>query len=187
MAEIKGVLLSAWMTFLKNRYGAEAVSSALNDLDAAEQARLSAPFLPSSWYPYDTLHILRRLTRPLATPSDRNLASEIGAFMAEHAFTGVYHSLLEHDPIKQVQKFNWIGEFFFNEARTLETEITGEASCVVRYRYEPGANPTSAICTSLCAFWSRTIELAGASNVKAAHPKCVANKDSCCEFTFSWR
>src|SRR5687767_5833180 len=179
MAEIKGVLLSAWMTFLKNRYGAEAVASALSGLDPGEQARLSAPFLPSSWYPYDTLHMLRHLTRPLATPADRNLASDIGGFMAEHAFTGVYHSLLERDPVKQVQKFAWIGDFFFNEARKLETEITGDSSCLVRYRYEPGARPTGAICASLGAFWSRTIELAGASKVKVLHPKCIANKDPC--------
>jgi hypothetical protein len=186
MAEIKGVLLGAWMNFLKNRYGAEAVASAMSSLDSSEQARLSAPFLPSSWYPYDTLHTLRKLTRPLATAADRNLSAEIGAFMAEHAFTGVYHSLLEHDPVKQVQKFVWIGEFFFNDARILETEITGESSCLVRYQYQAGATPTNAICSSLCAFWSRTLELSGAFKIKSSHPKCVANQDSCCEFTFKW-
>jgi hypothetical protein len=186
MAEIKGVLLSAWVTFLKNRYGAAAVTAAMSTLDPEEQARLSAPFLPSSWYPYDTLHLLRKLTRPLATPADHNLSAEIGAFMAEHAFTGVYHSLLERDPIKQVQKFVWIGAFFFNDTRILETEITGDTSCLVRYRYQPGATPTNAICSSLCSFWSRTIELSGASKIAAAHPKCVANKDACCEFTFRW-
>ncbi|HWC77350.1 MAG TPA: hypothetical protein VG778_07805, partial [Blastocatellia bacterium] len=156
MAEIKGVLLNAWMTFLKNRYGDEAVANAMGTLDSMDRSRLSGAFLPSSWYPYDTLHTLRKLTKPLATSADRHLAAEIGAFMAEHAFTGVYKSLLERDPIKQVRKFAWIGEFFFNEARTLETEITGDTSCVVRYRYEKDATPTRAICESLGAFWRRT-------------------------------
>jgi hypothetical protein len=106
--------------------------------------------------------------------------------MSNHVFTGVYRSLLVKDPKKQVTKFSWIKDFFFREARTLETEITGERSCVIRYRYEPGASPTRAICESLCGFWSRTLELAGASGVKCAHPKCVANKAAFCEFVFEW-
>ena len=186
MAEIKGVLLSAWMTFLKTRYGEQAVAAALDTLDVDDQAKLAAPFLPSSWYSYDTLYTLRKLTKPLATRADRNLSAEIGSFMAEHAFNGVYRSLLERDPVKQVKKFAWIGEFFFNEARKLETEITSDRSCVVRYRYEQGAAPTRAICASLGAFWSRTIELSGAAGIRAAHTKCVAAGDECCEFTFAW-
>jgi hypothetical protein len=186
MAEIKGILLSAWMEFLKKRYGAQAVMQALESLDDEDRARLSAAFLASSWYPYSTLFALQKLTRPMATPADRNLSLEIGKFMAEYVFTGVYRSLLEKDPVKQVEKFSWIRTFFFQETRKLETEVVGESRCLVRYRYEGGAKPTRAICESLSGFWSRTLELAGAAQVRRAHPKCVANKADCCEFVFDW-
>jgi hypothetical protein len=186
MAEIKGVLLTAWMTFLKNRYGEQAVTSALTGLNTEDRLRLSSTFLPSSWYSYDTLHTLRQLTRKLASPAETRLSGEIGAFMAEYTFTGVYRSLLAHDPIKQVTKFEWIGEFFFKEARTLKTEITGDTSCSVRYHYESGAAPTKAICESLSSFWSRTLELAGAARVSSSHPKCIVKGDHLCEFTFKW-
>ena len=186
MAEIKGVLLSAWLNFLKDRYGPSRVSDALESLDQEDRAALAKPFLASSWYTYDTLHALRRLTRKLWTPDEGDISPTIGRRMAQDAFTGVYQSLLEKDPIKQVEKFSWIGDFFFREARTLETEITGDASCLVRYRYEKGANPTQAICESLKHFWSRTLELSGASNVASAHPKCAARGQNICEFSFHW-
>ena len=186
MAEIKGILLNGWMKFLKDRYGEEAVAKSLGGLSPEDHRLVPALFLDASWYPFDALHALRRLTRPLVTRADGDLTVEIGRFMAQHAFTGVYRPLLANDPIKQVQKFTSIVEFFFREARKLETEITGPASCLVRYHYEAGAKPTRAICASLSGFWSRSIELAGASKVKASHPKCVAAGSDCCEFTFEW-
>src|SRR5262245_42878399 len=186
MAEIKGILLSAWMDFLKNRYGKEAVSEVIEGLAPEDRVLLAAPFLASSWYPYRTLHALRKATRPLAGQTGENLSAEIGRFMAEYVFTGVYRSLLVKDPIKQVDKFSSIKEFFFREARKLESEITSERSCVVRYRYEPGAVPTRAICESLRGFWSRTLELSGAAGVRCAHTKCVASKAPFCEFVFDW-
>lgn len=187
MAEIKGILLNAWIEFLRARNGKEAVSEALETLEVEDRMQFSSPFLASSWYPYSTLHALRRLTRVLATPADRNLSEEIGRFMAEYVFKGVYRSLLVKDPIKQVEKFSWIGDFFFNEARKLDTEVTGASRCLVRYRYEGGARPTRAICGSLIGFWARTVEMAGASRVVSSHPKCVTAGADCCEFVFEWQ
>ena len=186
MAEIKGALLKAWQNFLKQRYGVATLSSSMGNLTATDQQALSAPFLDSSWYSYDTLHALRRLTRALVTRADGDLSVAIGRHMAQEVFTGVYHSFLVADPVKQVEKFAWISDFFFRETRTLETEVTSRQSCVVRYRYDYGTKPTRAICNSLLGFWSRTLELAGASNVKAEQTKCVINNANCCEFTFDW-
>jgi len=187
MAEIKGILLNAWIDFLKNRYGEQALSQALSTLSVEDRLLFSSRFLASSWYPYNTLQALRRLTRPLVTPAEQRLSVEIGRFMAEYVFTGVYRSLLVKDPIKQVEKFSWIRDFFFNETRKLETEIDGNSRCLVRYRYEPGTKPTRAICESLNGFWSKTLELAGASHVRSSHRKCVTDGGSCCEFAFEWQ
>ncbi len=186
MAEIKGVLLTAYVSLLKNRYGEQAVAEVLETLDAEDRLLLSKSFLPSSWYPYSTLHALRKLTRSLKTPADHNLSVEIGRFQAEYVFTGVYRSFLVKDPLKQVEKFSWIKDFFFKDARKLETETFGENRCLVRYTYEAGAKPTRAICESLGAFWSKTLELAGAAKIKSTHIKCVASGADYCEFIFEW-
>lgn len=186
MAEIKGILLNAWMIFLKQRFGEQAIFEQLQQLDEPDRLLLSSPFLASSWYPYNTLHSFRRLTRPLATAADRNLSMEIGRYLAEYVFTGVYKSLLEKNPVKQVEKFSWIRQFFFQETRILETEIINPTRCLVRYRYENDATPTRAICESLNGFWSRTLELSGAQRIRSTHPKCVAKGADCCEFIFEW-
>lgn len=187
MGEIKGILLNAWLKFVNDRYGEEAVAKSLNTLSQEDRRLVPGKFLDASWYPYDALHALGRLTRPLITRSDHDIAGEVGRFMAQHAFTGAYRTLLAHDPIRQVEKFPSIGAFFFRETHKLETEITGPASCLVRYRYEAGVKPSRGTCVSLSGFWSRSIELAGASKVKAAHHKCLSSGAECCEFVFEWQ
>jgi hypothetical protein len=186
MAEIKGILLTAWMDFLKARYGAEALTAAINELDAEDRLLVSAPFLASSFYPYSSLYALRKLTRRFATPADKNLSVEIGRIMAEHVFTGAYRTLVAKDPVKQVEKISWVKDFFFKDSLVLETELLSESRCLVRYRYDVGAKPTSSICESLKGFWSKTLELAGATNLQATHPTCATKGANCCEFVFNW-
>ena len=187
MAEIKGILLNAWVKFVNDRYGEEAVARCFENLSAEERRLVPSTFLDASWYPYESLHAFARVIRPLVTRSDSNFAEDIGRYMAQHSFTGAYRSLLAHDPIKQVGKFSSIAEFFFRGVYKLETEITGPTSCVARYRYEPGAKPTRGICTSLGGFWSRSLEMAGASKVAAAHPRCLNAGGDCCEFLLEWQ
>ena len=187
MAEIKGILLNAWMELLKNRYGEQAVSQAFNAVGRNNPSLLSSFFLPTNWYPYSTLDGLRQVTRALATPATPTLSVEVGRFMAEYVFTGVYRTLLVKDPVKQLEKFPSIKEFFFHDTYDLEIDKTGDAGCLVRYRYEPGTSPTRAICESLGGFWSKALDLAGASNTQFTHPNCVLNGGPCCEFALAWQ
>jgi hypothetical protein len=186
MGDTKGIVLTAWMDFLNQRYGQAALAGALKTLSPEDQALLSAPFLPSSWYPYNTLHALRRVTRALVTPADQNLGVEIGRFMAEHVFTGIYRSVFIHDPVKMIEKFSWVGDLFYQEVRDLDTEILSDTKVLVRHRHKSGSKPTRAICESLQGFYGRTLELAGALAVRHTHPKCLARADDCCEFLFEW-
>jgi predicted hydrocarbon binding protein len=186
MAEIKGVLLNGWAALLKERYGDETINRAILNLSTEDQAQVARVFLDSSWYPYDTLYALRKLTRIMATPTDADLSFEIGEFMAQRAFNGVYHSLLAKDPVKQVQKFSWISEFFFRETRQLKTDVEGK-SCIVRYSYEKQATPTRAICHSMLGFWKKTLEMSGATDVECAHTECVTTGSATCVFKFTWQ
>jgi hypothetical protein len=186
MGDTKGIVLTAWMDFLNQRYGQASLAGAIKTLSPDDQALLSAPFLPSSWYPYNTLHALRRVTRALATPADQNLGVEIGRFMADHVFTGIYRSVFVHDPVKMIEKFSWVGDLFYQEVRDLDTEILSDTHVLVRHRHKSGSKPTRAICESLQGFYGRTLELAGALAVRHTHPKCLARADDCCEFVFEW-
>ena len=187
MAQIKGLLLNAWITFLKLRYGDLAVASALDLVSPDDRRMLSFPFLASSWYAYDRVHVLVRMTNELAGEGDLSLPEEIGRFMAQHAFTGIYRSLMTEDPIKQAEKAAWLEGFFLNAACQVETELTGPTSCTVRCTYETGVEPTRSLCGSLTGFWLEMLELSGAHRVAASHARCVLDGGDCCEFKFDWQ
>jgi predicted hydrocarbon binding protein len=186
MAEIKGVLLGAWMGLLKQRYGEQAVSHAMLSLAEPDRKLVSNLFLDSSWYPFDTLQSLRRLTRFLVTSKDTDMVTEIGRHMAETACTGVYKSLLGKGPVKQAERFTWVEELLFKSARKMSVDITGPNSCIVRYVYEAGSKPTESICVSHQGFFSKMLELSGAAEVRCRHVKCAARGDACCEFHYEW-
>lgn len=186
MAEIKGILINGWMALLKDRYGQAALSAALEMLGPLDRAVLATTFLPSSWYPYDTLQVLSRLTKRIGDVSD-DLAIDIGKAMAQHACAGVYKSLIVADPLKQVDRISWVGDMLFRSVRRCETERTGEASGLVRYIYEVGVKPNAGTCKSVMGFLMRMMELAGASGVSASHPKCVVKGADCCEFLLQWQ
>jgi hypothetical protein len=189
MAEVRGPLLIGWLLFLNERYGEETVATAMAGLEPEDRRALETRFLASSWYPYATMHSLRRLTRALAArrPADPDLAVQIGRAMARHAFTGVYKPLLRQDPAAQVQQFATTAEFFFRDTRTLESRMTSAASCLARYLYEKAATPGPGMCASMAGFWCQTLELAGARQVEFEHPRCQVRGDVGCEFTFRWR
>ncbi|MEW6209877.1 MAG: hypothetical protein AB1631_16045 [Acidobacteriota bacterium] len=186
MAEIKGVLINGWMGLLKDRYGETALTAAIESLDHLDRAALSAPFLPSSWYPYDTLQVLSRLTRKIGATGDE-FALDIGKAMAQHACAGVYKSLIVSGPLKQVDRISWVGDMLYKNVRRCETERVSESSGLVRYIYESGVRPTAGTCRSVMGFLIRMMELAGARGVTASHHKCVVKGADCCEFLLEWK
>jgi hypothetical protein len=199
MAEVKGILLRSGVLYLKKLYGDKEVNTAINELDPEDQVLLPSVLLDSNWYPFDIWRAMRRLSRKLDTAfpaviahaknpnATTNLALDMGKFMAQHAFTGIYRPLLAKTPIKQVEKFPLINDLFYKDTRKVEVKLLSDTSAFVRYTYEPGVNPRHSTCLSSMGIWVRSLELAGAKNVKAVHTKCIVDKKDFCEFTFEWR
>jgi len=189
MAEVKGVQLKAAIMFLRVRYGDEAVNKAIDSLSPDDRVLLPALLLDSNWYPNNVWRAVRRVSRMLMgdTETGDDFPFELGKYLAQYAFTGVYKSLLEKTPIKQVEKFSRIKDFFSQDTRDVETRMLSDSSCLVRYSYEKGAQVTRSTCASSRGFWVRTLELSGASDVKATHPKCVLDGNNCCEFLYEWQ
>jgi hypothetical protein len=185
MAEIKGIILNAWMEFLKERFGKKSFTDTIQTLNPEDRSLLQTQILAFKWYPYHIIYSLGKLTYKLSQ-NERNIFMQIGRFTAKYVFNGAYHILLEKDPIKQVKKFSWIGEVFYKDTRELKYEFFGETKCLVRRDYLPGLTSTVNNCESVIGFWAQTLELSGADNVRASHPKCVAKGANCCEFMFEW-
>ena len=185
MAKIKGVQVKAIIAFLKRRFGEDAVNAAIDGLPEDVRSLWPQSLLDSSWYPYEVLRPIRGISRSLA-PGQQDLAIDMGKFIADYTLGGLYRSVLEKDPAKQVAKFSWVHDFFYQDCQKIETQTLSPRSCIVRYRYQPGIQPARSSCVSALGFWLRTVELSGGVNVIGEQAKCVRDGRDCCEFILSW-
>src|ERR1051326_1721547 len=119
MAEIKGIILNAWINFLKEHFGNQLFNDALQKLNPEDRSLLQTRFLAFKWYPYNIIYPIGKFSYQLGS-SEKDLFIQIGRFTASYVFNGPYRTLLAKDPIKQIEKFSWIGEVFYNETRELE-------------------------------------------------------------------
>jgi hypothetical protein len=185
-AEVRGVLVSGFKSYLNKTYGSAAMERGITTLPSEEQALINRKFLDASFYPYETMVALRHLMRALATEQKKGSPEDLGGFLAEYAFTGVYKPLLAKDARTMVSKIPWVKDFFYKDLEKVEAAMTNDASCRVTYRYEEKVRPARAVCLSLGNFWSRALQLAGGTNVTFTHPVCICDGADHCEFSFSW-
>lgn len=175
-------MLNAWLSFLKNRCGDDAVNEAIGALDPGDRVKLDTPLLDSSWYPIEMTRVLTKL-QSLLVKTD--VAEELGRYIAEYTFKGVYRVFLSTDPMSQANKIQRAGEYFYRNVHKLEVEATGPSSCILRYRTGRG-KPSVTTCKIRRGWWVRTFELSGATSVRVLHPRCIAGGHECCEFLMEW-
>jgi hypothetical protein len=185
MASVKGVLISAMKSFLEQQYGADAVAAATNELPPEEIALIQKRCLDASMYPYEMMTAHRHVMR-LVAAKQANAAADVGAFIADYVFKGVYKPLLAKDPAAMVSKIPWVKDFFYGDYEKVEASMTGPSACLLIYRYEKGVRQSRAACQSLGSFWARTLELAGAGKVAVTHGTCVRDGANRCEFALTW-
>lgn len=185
MAEVRGVLVNAMKAFLNKTYGGPAVEKAAASLPPEENALIARTCLDASFYPYETMVALRHVMRTVAAGQVR-AADDLGAFLADFVFTGVYRKLLAKDAPAMVAKIGWVKDFFYKDLEKVEATMTGESSCRLSYQYEPGVRQARAVCRSLGSFWARTLELAGGRKVGVTHGACVCDGADRCEFSLTW-
>ena len=186
MAEIKGVLLNAQTLFLRNHFNEIELEQAKGTLTPQAAALLKPKYLDAVWYPYETSVALRHLMRAL--PLRRELDPvNVGAFIGQHTFTGVYSSLLANDAAKLVTNMPFLHGLVYRDWCALEPRLSGERSCAIVYgQMSEGVKPSRAVCQSLIGFWAKVLELGIGTPVSGAHPSCVCEGQPRCEFTFAW-
>lgn len=184
MAQVKGTLLNAWKHFLKDRYGEEKLNSAIETLAASDRLHLQSPILDSTWYPMEFERTLRRLTKSLASPSEKDLPAEMGRYIADYFYAHAYRMLLRTKPSKD-KPLEWFEDLVYQNLRDYAVEMTGPSSSVVRYYYLE-SKPTAGQCQTLRAFIARKLELSGYQAVTCSHGRCAGKGDECCEFFMQW-
>lgn len=184
MAQVKGSLINAWKNFLKERYGEENVTKAVQGLAVDDKALLESPVLDSSWYPMELQKTMGRLTKTLAPPTDKKMGEELGRYTADYIHTKVYRNLLEGNA-KKAQAFAWFDDILYKDLRKCTTEAIDQTSYRIRYEY-PDVKPTPGQCESVKGYLTRQNELRGRKQVTCVQQKCMAKGAECCEFLVQW-
>ena len=183
MALVKGTLINAWKNFLKERFGETRLADALQSLEADDRFLVQSAILDSTWYPMKLQQIMGRLTKSLTTASDKDMALELGRYMADYVYSTVYRRLLKKPHGDRA--IDWFDDVVYQDLRKCVVETAGPTSFVARYFYLEN-RPTPGQCRSLQGFISRKMELAGYREVTCVHPKCLARGSDCCEFLMQW-
>jgi len=186
-AEARGVLIRAAYSFLKDRFGERAVTAAVGSLTPEDRLLMPTVLLDANWYPHDTWRVIRRLVRVLDPRAGVELTVDMGRYVAEYAFKGIYNPFLSPDPVKQVEKFRWMQEHFYRHVCSMDVRTLGDSSATVSLRYRKGVMITGATCAVLLGFWARTLELAGGIDVVVSHSKCINMGSDRCEYSLCWR
>ena len=183
MRQIRGIMLNAWLSFLKEKYGEDKVLAAIKALPQEDKIHLEKSVLDASWYPVEMTRVLGKVQSAVAGRDE--FAEELGSYMAHYAFSGAYKVFLTNDPLTQAKKIMSVSEYFYRNVHKLEIEGTSPTSCVVRYRTSQG-RPSAITCRNRRGWWTRTLEMAGGKNVKVVHPECMASGKEYCEFHINW-
>jgi hypothetical protein len=183
MAQVKGTVINAWRNFLKERYGEDKVAKAVQSLDTNDRVQLLSPILDSSWHSMELQQVMNRLTRALATAADKDLAKDLGRYMADYVHTKVYSAMLGGD-VNKNKTSDWFNDVLYKDLRKCVTERKESTSRVTFYYLE--GKPTAGQCQTLSTFLARHVEIRGRKNVRCVHPKCLTKGADCCEFVVEW-
>jgi hypothetical protein len=183
MKAIRGIMLNAWLEFLRKKYGADPVNKAIGTLPQEERTQFEKSILDASWYPIEMTRILGKIQTTVGGRED--VAEELGKYLAEYTFKGTYKVFLVKDPLTQAKKIANALDYFYRNVHKFEVETTGPHSCIMRYITE--RKPSAATCVSRRSWWVQTLEMSGAKLLKLTHPRCMVNGHSSCEFEVEWQ
>jgi uncharacterized protein (TIGR02265 family) len=184
MARVKGTAVQSSLRYVRERFGEEALAGVLASLPEADRAALGEGILPSSWYPMDTfLRFMQEAERQLGG-QEPDVVRRMGRASCDYGVTGAY------------KIFFRVGspEFIISRAAPAFSSYydTGELRIVEKgpqrvaaelAGFEGGAPQ---FCERIFGWMQRTLELAGARNLRSAHSTCVHRGGSVCRFEGSW-
>ncbi len=182
-ARTKGLGFANVKTFTIERWAAPGWAAVLQSMDDPDREEMEA-VVPVGWY---SLALYARLIRTLDRVhgrGDAHLVDELGKFEAERDLKTVHRFFLRFaNPVfaieqmgKYWRRFHDTG--YWNVQRIEKSYATGTLC--------EWGHVDDFLCRELVAYMRRTMELAGASQVALAHPRCRARGGGECLFEVRW-
>jgi hypothetical protein len=182
--EIKGNLLAARPSYVRERWGDEALQAVASRLEPATRALVLGEILPFRWYPLPVMAEVDRAIVEGPMEGDAALMKDFGATIARYDLTTLYRVLFRvGTPAFVIRRINTAYRAYIkggSMAAETPTSLSARVSLV------DGAFPLY-LCTWGVAGWlTAALELSGAQAVDVRETHCVHRGDARCTWQASW-
>jgi uncharacterized protein (TIGR02265 family) len=184
LAQVKGTAVQSSLRYVRERFGEPALEAVVAALPESDRRSLGHGVLASSWYPMETfLRFMQEAERQLGS-REKDLVRMMGRASCEYGVTGVYRVFFKvGSPEFIISRAARVFSSYYDSGE-LRIAESGPRRAVAELDGLEGGAPQ--FCERIFGWMQRTLEMAGAKNLRSAHTSCVHRGDPVCRFEGDW-
>lgn len=184
MAQVKGTAVQSSLRYVRERFGEGPFARVIEALPEGDRAAFGHGVLASSWYAMDALlRFMQEAERQLGA-QEPDVVRRMGRASCDYGVTGVYKIFFKvGSPEFIIARAARVFASYYDTG-ALKVVESGAGRAVVELTGLEGGAPQ--FCERIYGWMQRTLELAGAKNLRSAHSACVHRGDATCRFEGSW-
>ena len=185
MAQVKGSAILARLQFVETKFGREARERLVYSLSGASRDAVHAGVLPHQWAPYSLFIEVNVEIDRLFGKGDLALCYEMGRFGAEVNLPTLYRIFYRlGSPMFIFRKAARLWEVHYDSGRIVPVQ---DAERIIRVKILDFDEPHRAHCLSVLGWAARSVEMSGATLVRADEERCRLRGDGACEMVCEWK
>jgi len=183
MARVKGTAIVASMRYVTERFGQGALTALLRELPEEYRREFEAGILVSTWYPMALfLRFMQEAEKRHGT-AEPDLVRRMGRASAEYGLKTVYKIFFKVGSPEFIirRSARVFGSYY--DTGSLKVLETSRGRALLELEGFEGAPQ---FCDRILGWMERTVELAGAKNLRPSHQLCIHRGDAVCRFEGIW-
>ena len=184
MAQVKGTAVQSSLRYVRERFGEDSLARVIEALPETDRKAFGHGVLASSWYGMDAfLRFMQEAERQLRA-QEPDVIRRMGRASCEYGVTGVYKIFFKvGSPEFIISRAARVFSSYYDSGELRIAESGTKRVVAELAGLEGGATQ---FCERIYGWMQRTLELAGAKNLRSAHSACVHRGDPVCRFEGSW-
>jgi hypothetical protein len=183
LARVKGTAVQSSLRYVRERFGEAPLAGVLGALEEADRRALEG-VLASAWYEVPLLlRFMLEAERQLGA-QEPQLARSMGRASCDYGLTTVYKVFFRiGSPEFIIGRAARVFSSYYDTGELVILE-TRAGRCLAELRGFDGGAPQ--FCERIFGWMQRTLELAGAKNLRPRHDECVHRGGAVCRFEGDW-
>ncbi len=184
MAKVKGTAVQSSLRYVRERFGDESLGRVLAALPAEDRRALEGGVLASSWYDVATfLRFMVEAERQLGA-QEKDVVRRMGRASCDYGITTVYKVFFKiGSPEFIIGRAARVFSSYYDTGE-LRIAESGPGRAVAELTGFEGGAPQ--FCERIFGWMQRTLERAGAANLRSRHEVCVHRGGAVCRFEGDW-